>query len=48
MYGMIPKAKTAALLNAPPVNIFINPNKSVGLVEAEFFSTDGITPGNTT
>lgn len=47
---MIPSAKTAALLKAPPVKTLIKPSRSLGLplLSVAAASTSGITPGNTT
>ncbi len=49
IYGMIPRAKIAALLNAPPTNRSKRPNR---VSEAWFFVTSAIstasTPGSVT
>ncbi len=48
IYGIIPNAKMAALLNAPPVKALINPNISLApLPEAAASKAVGLTPGNT-
>jgi len=45
IYGIIPKAKSEAFLNAPPENILIIPNSESGELEILFSKAPLLTPG---